>query len=146
MSFNRLNRRNHIGPRFGELMGKHCHAALTAAARGKREEYDRCVADIYQMLDTVENETNWPETKREDPRFVKEKKDAPTKVAPESEPAAPSAGSTTPAPEGPAVSKPASSKPRSTNKRKKRTARPTGSGAKDRGATGRESDVSGESQ
>lgn len=78
MSFN-TRKRNPIGPRFGELMGKHCHAALTAAARGKRAEYDREVADIYQMLDTVEQETNWNDT------------DTPAVVAPESKPAPKSA-------------------------------------------------------
>jgi hypothetical protein len=58
MSFN-LRKRNIIGPRFGELMGKHCHAALTAAARHDRAEYDKCIAAIENMMDTIENETDW---------------------------------------------------------------------------------------
>lgn len=56
MSFNR-RKRNALGPRFGEIMGKRCHAAITAANRLDREAYDREVADIHQMLDTIETET-----------------------------------------------------------------------------------------
>jgi len=80
MSFNRLRRkRDPFGPRFGELMGKHCHAALTAAAKGNRDEYDRLVKELYQMLDSIDTETEWPE---EEKKVVK--KDEPTPVAPES--------------------------------------------------------------
>lgn len=56
MSFNRT-KPNRLGPRFGEIMGKNCHAAITAANKGDRKAYDARVADIYRMLDTVETET-----------------------------------------------------------------------------------------
>ena len=93
MSFNKLRRkRDPFGPRFGELMGKHCHQALTAAARGKREEFDSLVKDLYQMLDTIETETEWPEAKQK-----KEVKDEPTTVAPESKQAPKRARSKSPA-------------------------------------------------
>jgi hypothetical protein len=89
MSFNKARRkRDPFGPRFGELMGKHCHQALTAAARGKREEFEALVKDLYQMLDTIETETVWPE---EAPTpesviatIVEEVEDEPTRVAPKS--------------------------------------------------------------
>jgi hypothetical protein len=103
MSFNR-RKRDPFGPRFGELLGKHCHAAITAASRGKREEYDRLIADIYQMLDSLESETAWPldeYTEAADARddlVVKEtKNDEPTTVAPESKPAPARKGSKSPA-------------------------------------------------
>lgn len=56
MGFNKSNR-NALGPRFGELMGKECHAAITAAYRKQYETYQRHVETIYQMLDTIETET-----------------------------------------------------------------------------------------
>ena len=96
MSFNKLRRkRDPFGPRFGELMGKHCHQALTAAARGKREEFNRLVRDLYQMIDSIETETEWledrPSTKKE------EKKDEPTPVAPKTKPTPASKGNKSPA-------------------------------------------------
>jgi tRNA U34 5-carboxymethylaminomethyl modifying GTPase MnmE/TrmE len=92
MSFNKIRRqRDPFGPRFGELMGKHCHQAITAASRGKREEFDRLVKDLYQMLDSIETETDWPEEKKV------EKKDEPTTVAPETKRVTKSAGNKKPA-------------------------------------------------
>ena len=87
MGFN-LRSRNVLGPRFGELMGKHCHAAITAANKGDRDAYEARVADIYQMLDTVETES-WPEEK--------EVKSEPTPVAPKAKRVAKDKGNKKPA-------------------------------------------------
>lgn len=76
------NRRNRLGPRFGEKMGRYCHAAITAAYRNQREVYDQAVANIYQMLDTVEQETWGQEEKANAANEVPE-----TVVATEGEPA-----------------------------------------------------------
>lgn len=92
MSFNKTRRkRDPFGPRFGELMGKTCHQAITAAARGKREQFDALVKDLYQMLDSIETETVWPEEKKA------VEKDEPTPVAPKAKPAAKSPGNKKPA-------------------------------------------------
>jgi hypothetical protein len=91
MSFNKVRRaRDPFGPRFGELMGKTCHQAITAAARGKREQFDALVKDLYQMLDSIETETTWPEEKEV-------RKDEPTAVAPEAKRVTKSAGNKKPA-------------------------------------------------
>ena len=91
MSFNKTRRvRDPFGPRFGELMGKHCHQALTAAARGKREEFDALVKDLYQMLDSIETDTVWPEEKKKD-------EPTPTPVAPKAKPAKKDPGNKKPA-------------------------------------------------
>lgn len=99
MSFNRVRRnRDPFGPRFGELMGKTCHQAITAAARGKREQFDALVKDLYQMLDSIETETVWPldeYTKAVEKK--EEKEDEPTTVAPKTKPAAKSPGNKKPA-------------------------------------------------
>ena len=99
MSFNKVRRkRDPFGPRFGELMGKTCHQAITAAARGKREQFDRLVKELYQMLDSIETETVWPldeYTKAVEKKV--EKKDEPTPVAPKTKRAAKDPGNKKPA-------------------------------------------------
>ena len=102
MGFN-TGKRNGIGPRFGELMGKHCHAALTAANRQDRAGYDKEIADIYQMLDTIEQETDWGD------------KDGTAKVAAASKPAPKSAGNPKKSKKGSAAPKRASGNKKDSN-------------------------------
>jgi hypothetical protein len=130
MGFNR-KKRDAFGPRFGELMGKSCHAAITAAYKKNRTLYDREIATIYQMLDTIETETDWNDTKAEQTPFppraaaaVAESLQVPD-VAPEGERPAESAGDQAPDTDGAAAPVAPKRKPRSPNKGKKRA---TGTG------------------
>lgn len=111
MSFN-LRKRNIFGPRFGEIMGKHCHAALTASNRKDRAAYDAEVATIYQMLDTIETETDWK---------VDAAETNVPKVAAEAKPVEESAGPPPPPESGAATAKRPSTKVPSANSGKKRT-------------------------
>ena len=136
MGFNR-RKRDPFGPRFGELMGKECHAALTASARGNREQYDACVQRIYLMLDSIETETNWPDEKTE-------KKNEPTPVAAEGEPTTTSEGSEAQAVEGPAPARPTRKRTKRANAGKKRNDGPTGPGTSGRKSSVGKPDVDGE--
>jgi hypothetical protein len=131
MTFN-LKKRNTFGPRFGEIMGKHCHAALTAAARKNRIEYERCVTEIYQMLDSIELETDWNES---EPTAT---------VAAESKPAPKNTGSKKKATKGSGAARKSGGGSGSTDTRTKRDPSAGGSGVADAASGEHQSDIPGD--
>jgi hypothetical protein len=121
MSFNLSARKRNRFGRYGDKMGKLCNNAVTASNKRDREEFKAKVQEIYQMLDDIDQATEWT------PHVE------PAQLAPASERDETPSGDPQPAEEGPVTAKPARAPAKRKNVRKKRAPSAKRTGTKDVG-------------